>query len=350
MKLHHDFSNLHLIIDDLNQNKKLIGEMWIKRERLKDVLEPNDIKIEFFLKYFGNKIINYNFGVIDKGNEAGNCPVVHIMLDYFENKDITIMDIYLICAEFKNVLLLYYMKNFSHLDDVVYYELVDLLDMNFSGLIEEYFLTKCKNFKKTFQGNVKIEDYLEQSCATIQAGISSISNDREKDLRFTQHDKISASDFLETLDNTIIDKVEIMTEKSDNFVTTLYDLEECKNGADAMELIPSIQESLGDVFELVSSLVIFDVTARAFDNLSKFLFTIEEEMLEDQEKKALLATMLLAIANDFEKWMRVVFIEQSTMDVHYFDASFSSNILEIENIFLVDDDYDEDGDDDLEFF
>jgi len=344
MKLHHDFSNLNLIIDDLNQNKKLIGEMWIKRERVRDILMPHEIKAEFFLKYFGAKVINHNFGVVDKGNKAGNCPIIHIMIDYFDTKDISIMDIYLICSEFKNVLLLYYMKNFSHLDDVVYYELVDLLDINFNGLIQEYFAEKCKNFKETSLDDIEVQSYLEDSCPLIQATTQA---NRKKDLRFTQNDKMSATEFLETLDNTIIDKVEMMTEKSDNFITTLYDLEDSKNGAGAVSLIPSIQKSLGDVFELVSSLMIFDITARAFENLSNFLFTITKEMLEDQDKRMLLSTMLLAIANDFEEWMKVVFIDQSTLDVHYFDASFSSNILEIENIFLVDSIND---DDDLDFF
>ncbi len=341
------YSNLTLIIDDLNNNKKSITTMWLHRERLKAIFKQHDIKLEFFLKYFGHKIVDYNLGVIDKGNAVGNCPIVHVMIEYFESKEISIEEIYLLCSELKNTLLLYYMKNFSHLEDVVYYELVDLLDANFSGVLHEYFFDKCQKFHNKFKNNTQVQEYVQETCSTIKTESISMSSEREKDIRFTQHDKISAVEFLDTLDNTIIDKVEFMTEHSDNFITTLYDFEESKNGQEAFALITHIKESLAEIFDLISSLIIFNVTARAFENLSAFLSTISKEMLEDQEKKALLATMLLAVANDFEKWMQVIFIDQSTLDVHYFDASFSSNILEIENIFLV---VDEDDDDDLEFF
>ena len=59
--------------------------------------------------------------------------------------------------------------------------------------------------------------------------------------------------------------------------------------------------------------------------------------------------MLLAIINDVEKWIDIIFIHHTTKDIHYLDASFSSNILEVENLFL--EHYEEDEDeDDLEFF
>lgn len=347
MESDNNYSNLKLIIDDLNNNKKSIATMWVKKERLKEILGHHDIKIEFFLKYFGHKIVAYNLGVIDKGNAVGNCPIVHVMIDYFDNKAISIEEIYLLCSELKNTFLLFYMKNFSHLDDAVYYELVDLLDSNFSGFLHEYFLNKCQKFHNKFKNNTQVQEYVQESCSTIKAETISMSSEREKDIRFTQYEKISATEFLETLDSTIIDKVEVTTELSDNFVTTLYDFEEAQNSQDALALIAHIQESIAEVFDLISSLIIFNVTARAFESLGHFLATLTAEMLDDTEKKALLASMLLAIANDFEKWVQVIFIDHSTMDIHYFDASFSSNILEIENVFLV---VDDDDDDDLEFF
>jgi len=174
-------------------------------------------------------------------------------------------------------------------------------------------------------------------------------NRRKDDVRFTQNDKISAVEFMNSLDSTIIDKVELLSENLDNFITTLYDFEKF-DAENAFELIEGIHENIYDIHEIIDSLAVFNVTARAFDSLGKFLTTVTLELLMDSEKKNLLSTMLLAVIGDLEKWISVVFIEHTTDDIHYFDASFSSNILEIETAFLQIDDEEDDDDDDLEFF
>jgi len=61
----------------------------------------------------------------------------------------------------------------------------------------------------------------------------------------------------------------------------------------------------------------------------------------------MLVTMLIGIVKDLEQWIQVIFVERSTEDIHYLDASFSSNILEVENLFV---ETDNSEDDDLEFF
>jgi len=170
---------------------------------------------------------------------------------------------------------------------------------------------------------------------------------REKDIRFTQLEKISAIDFMASLDNTIVDKMELLFEHLDNFITTLYDFETF-DAQNAYNLLPAIREQIDEVYIIIDSLSVFSVTARAFNSLSELLNRITLEDLADTDKKNMFSTMLIAIINDLEKWIKVIFVDQSTQDIHYFDASFSSNILEIESIFSDTDD--EDFDDDLEFF
>jgi len=206
----------------------------------------------------------------------------------------------------------------------------------------------------------KIENSTDTNAFKIESILESLKNPspviatnsfdekdiREKDLRFTQTDKISADDFVGTLDITFIDKVEIVQDHLDNFITILYDFEE-RDSADAYLLLPSIVEGIQEVYILINSIGSFSIVARAFDSLRTFLENLSEENLAQNEQKQMLSKMLISIALDLENWIKVVFIEHTTDNIHYFDASFSSNILEIENVFTVQEACEEE---DFEFF
>ena len=176
-----------------------------------------------------------------------------------------------------------------------------------------------------------------------------LSNERKQDLRFSQKDKISAVDFINSLDDTIIDKVEHLQIELDSLISLLYDLES-SSPQKVIALIPQINIILKDIYILIDTIGSFQVTARAFNSLEEFLMTLTTEQLNDIDKKHLFAMMFIAIINDLEKWIDVIFISQSTEDIHYLDASFSSNILEIEHLFSEHSSTEEEEEDDLEFF
>jgi len=167
---------------------------------------------------------------------------------------------------------------------------------------------------------------------------------KKQDIRFTQNDKISSTEFMATLDETIIDKTEIFLERINEFIGFIYDLEESSNTDEYQVIIAKLQSVIYETYQIIDSLLVFSVSARAFMTLYDFLTKLDMELFECQ--KSIFCTMLLEIANDLEKWIKTIFVNQSTDDIHYFDASFASNILEIENIFVEI----EDNDDDLEFF
>jgi len=194
----------------------------------------------------------------------------------------------------------------------------------------------------SFEAPVELEIKSPKKNITQQIDIN-----REKDIRFSQLEKISAVDFMASLDNTIVDKMELLFEHLDNFITTLYDFESF-DAQNAYNLFPAIREQINEVYIIIDSLSVFSVTARAFNALSELLNKITIEDLSDSDTKNMFCTMLIAIVHDLEKWIKIIFVDQATQDIHYFDASFSSNILEIESIFLQNSD--DDDDDDLEFF
>ncbi len=177
-----------------------------------------------------------------------------------------------------------------------------------------------------------------------------VLHDRRKDdLRFSQRNKISATDFRSTLDETIIDKVETLTEHFDDFISRLYDFDDASDPSKALTILHDINFLIQNSYATIDTLVAFPVTVRAFQDLENFLNGLSVEELENQANKKMLAKMLISIIQDLEKWLNIIFIEQSTDDIHYLDASFASNVVEIEAIFTEIDD-DDDDDDDLEFF
>jgi len=178
--------------------------------------------------------------------------------------------------------------------------------------------------------------------------IKTVNKEREKDIRFSQTDKISALEFMSSLDDTIVDKLENLSEELDSLIGILYDID-AANTQDALVLMSTVNSIIEEIYILVDSIGAFAVTARAFETLNRFLASLSVVELSDLDKKSMLVAMLLAIINDLEKWINVIFVNQTTEDIHYLDASFSSNILEVENLFLDDSD-DDDDDDDLEFF
>ena len=190
------------------------------------------------------------------------------------------------------------------------------------------------------------EESIKEPEARREKIVNKADRSREKDIRFTQTDKISAVDFMDLLDDSIIDKVENLEIELDNLIGVIYTLEDA-DAAHSLEIVQrSVRPIVDEVHAVVASMGYFAVTARAFGTLNDFLATLTAKEFESQEKKAMFITMLLAVINDLEKWLKVIFIEHSTEDIHYLDASFSSNILEIEQVFYED----EDDDDDLEFF
>jgi len=173
-----------------------------------------------------------------------------------------------------------------------------------------------------------------------------IDIEREKSLRYSPIEKISAQDYTETLDDSIIDKMEVLSENLDAFISVLYDFEDSLNPDEVHIMIKNITKNIYDSYTIVDSLSIFPVIAKAFMHLSILLDTVSVEDLADKERKNLLSIMLIAIINDLEKWVQVIFIQKTTLDIHYLDASFASNVFQVENIFVES----EEDEDDLEFF
>ena len=330
---------LNEVAHSLKSNLEEFGKEWIKRERVTKVLKPHKIHKKLFLKHFGYKVIDYMIGVIEDKNEVGNCPIIIIMLKFFIDKNIKNHELYLICSELKNIVTIYYMENFSHFDKKVYFELADIIDFNFEGVLKEFDIISSQH---TILEDTKIKETSKTSQANTE-----LNEDRLSLIRNKKSEKIDAQTFFDSLDPQIIDKIENFAEHIDTIFYALYDIEKA-NSTISYEKTKVVVQNIEDLRIIIDSMVSFPVVVKTFDDLNTFLNSLTKESFEDKEKKELLVSVLIILIKDLESWIDTIFVKQDTDDIHYFDSSFANSIVELESLFL-EQDFTSD-DDDLDFF
>ena len=212
-----------------------------------------------------------------------------------------------------------------------------------------FLLSKYKNITK--EQETKIQKDTEEN--PIEQLKQELNEARELDLRYTTYEKVSAQELAKELDPSIEDKLENFGEDIDALRLSLYDFEEADNEMIRGNLLAMV-ELFGNFNEIVENIGLFNVIFRAFNSFILFLKDLDDEILFDKEKRILLVTFVRGLIDDLEQWIVNVFIEHTTNDIHYLDASFAENCLEIEKIFLENNEEEisdeDDEDDSLEFF
>ncbi len=174
-----------------------------------------------------------------------------------------------------------------------------------------------------------------------------IEDNKLKNIRFNQYHKLTAQEFMLTLDFSVLDKVERFEEELDNYAMLLYDIENL-DASKSLIKIQEINKILIIFSDIVSNITTFPIIEETFIELTNFLFSLEAHHFENLDQKRVLVDVLLGLGHDLERWIKAIFIEQSTNDIHYFDASFANNCVEIEALFHDEDIESDEGD--LEFF
>ena len=172
---------------------------------------------------------------------------------------------------------------------------------------------------------------------------------REIDIRYSIHEKLSAQDLAEELDPSMEDKIENFDEYIEFLREKIYNFEETNN-TNERESLMLIVEAFNEFNTIIENIGLFNVINRTFNHLISFLENIENAILFDLQKRILLVTLLRGIVDDLEQWIVSLFLEKNAPDIHYFDASFAENCLEIESIFLENENQDDNDDDSLDFF
>lgn len=116
----------------------LILDTWKQQPRVKSVLQQQNIDLDFFIKHFGSRVLNYFIDVLRQKKAPGQCPVIIVMLKFFGNHGLGLDDIYQICAGKRNTVIHTLLSNGISHDDVLFLRAIELFDANFTGVIQEY--------------------------------------------------------------------------------------------------------------------------------------------------------------------------------------------------------------------
>jgi len=225
-----------------------------------------------------------------------------------------------------------------------YQSYFELLIKKLKPLQENKEIQEAVSIMKTLIG--KNEVIHEENINTIKK--MNISAETKKDIRFTSAEKlVSASELVEDLDDTIFDKLEDFDEILENFIMTIHNFRNTKDES-SINYLKEVIKILFLFVEIVDAIGFFPIISRSIANLTTFLNSLTYDDISTNNRGELLAQILLGLEDDLEKWIKSIFLEKSADNVHYLDASFSNNVLEIESIFN-DMELDEDNDD-LEFF
>jgi len=213
--------------------------------------------------------------------------------------------------------------------------------------LDDFFLSLLILKEEEENKETKVDEQLASSRKKID-----IQEQKEviRDIRYTIHEDVTPEEFLSELDPTYEDKIENFLDDLSLVAVDIYNLENTSS-EEAKKNIQDILKYLENFNYIISSLALFNVINRSFEHLIEFLKDIDNEILQNSEKRVLLSKMLQGLADDLESWIIMLFIERKADDIHYFDASFSENCFTIESTFMaVDTSNDFVEEDDLEFF
>ncbi len=308
------FEHLLQHIDIIEERSDELLAQWLDIEDVKERLAAHDIQYDFFAKFFGVKVIEYAIGVIRSQNHLGNCPVIGVMLILFKKKDISLHDVFIICVNLKNSLILLLQRE-GILSKEVYEEAALLMDLNFEGVIKEY-------MELYYLDDKGVDTCLLPDTVTSAAEKAIRVSEVPSDIKMT-----SAVEFATDVE---ID-YELIDELNELEHDVLVELE--------------FNESVSsEVFENI--VVLFEQYSRALNLLMEFgelAYTINvlTNLLRNHDSSSIpesdivsVSIYLKAIINDLQFWKESVLIKQSAEDIHYLDKTLLSSIAQLEMMLM----------------
>jgi len=288
------FSSLKDILNDLKLNKEKILKRWIENDLVQERLEYNTINIKYFKTHYAINIINYLLEIIDGNKEIGNCPAIIEMLDFFKHKNLSLEDIFIICAYFKNSITSYIFSRYSF-NQKVFDDISLVLDRNFEGVIKDYIKLKDGFVKKNLE---KIE----------------VSKETKN------HDDREVFNYVEYVMDSDINELQDLGEEIDSHSVALI----TKNSTDIHDYI-----ILGDYITkygtTLTNYPIFLDLGKAIITLGTNLTQNTQALLEHKDKMLSVLILIDGFVNDLTVWRKEIF-DNNIVDYKFLNVSFYSNI------------------------
>lgn len=302
------FPNLSPYADHLDAAKYDLLELWTTQNSVRVILHNYKIPQEFFSRYFGIKIIDYAFDVLRGDYPLGNCPIIGVMLVYFEKKNFALEDIFELCSNLKNCMLECAL-NHEILTNATIHEISLMMDKNLKGVIREY-----------------MDVYFNQQPQQLSCDVNPLTMEKIFIDNINLPEKAIATSALEYLQEIEVD-FELLDELNEIEEETFssMDLSETITQNAYNEVIVLFE----DYVKVLNQLVEFKEISSSLQMLIDLLQSTTPEGI-GQENIGVIAIYIKAIISDLSMWRKSVFVDQSAEDIHYLDKTLLSSITQLQ--------------------
>lgn len=279
--------NLKLLLEDINYFDNLIE----KREEYKSSI--NDLNEE---NYYENEI-----SIIKPNGQRKVFQVIIKKVYFKEETEKSII------YTFQNITYLEYQK---------------LKIKNYSERLKDFIINSKY---KTHTKEINKEEFDKQIEKELENKKERTFNEEEAKLLRKNHDeKISAQEFLASLDDYVIEDIQELEECEEEIDISLDKFEKTPTKEILEEIIVNIEKYA----KAIKNLQEFDELYEAVNSTINLLINIEEDLNEENIPK--IQKFVKNILLDLKSWRITIFEEAQTKDIHYLDSSLLSSCLQFE--------------------
>ena len=282
------------ILIDLETNKEKISRLWTDKKTVQERLKSHSIDVEYFRSHYGIKVIEYFLSVIRGDNEAGNCPVIFIMLDFFKHKNLPLEDIFMVCVLFKNTLTAYLLERYTY-NNKLFEDISYILDKNFEGVIINYL-------------DLKYTPIIDISSVEVQA-IEEDKTPVTEEMNYTEYvlenDVYELQDLEEDIDSLAIAVTMNSSITQDN----------CQN----------LGAKINRYGVILCNYPIFSALGVSISKLGANLIDNSQLLVDDRARMSNITALIEGFVNDLIVWRKEIF-ENNIENPYFLDKSFFSNV------------------------
>lgn len=170
------FPNLIVLLNIFVAGKKHIVSKWTEYEAVRAVLQRHHINTKIFVIDYAEKVFDYFMQIIRGKTAIGKCPMMTDFLNYLKDRDVSADELFVICSHFRKSML-YFMYDTNTHSGVLFDEISDVFDLNFSGVLKIY-TDRIYQKELELEKNVKLlneyKSALDESSIVSKADINGI--------------------------------------------------------------------------------------------------------------------------------------------------------------------------------
>lgn len=299
-----DFSSAKDILEDLENNKEKISHLWADKKVVYERLSNHTIDVEYFRKHYGIKVIEYFLNVIRGEAEVGNCPVIFKMLEFFENRNLPLEDIFMICVLFKNSVSAYIFNKYSF-NNKLFEDISLILDRNFEGVIINYLKLKNCDGKEIIKSAVK------------QAEAKIIKEETKEAKEEAKIEDINYAEYV--LENDVYE-LQDLEDDIDNLAIAVT-----MNSNALVEEYLNLGEKIKRYGTILSNYPLFSELGKYIAKLGINFIDNAQLLLDDRQRMSNITALVEGFVNDLIVWRKEIF-ENNIENPHFLDSSFFSNV------------------------